>query len=354
MCPANIRRVVGAILASAALCWTGCSHCGPRVGPLISMPSQDKLYRRASAEFQEAIFYKPMEGSWVGLESELAPLIVQEVTHPDAENCPGKRIGTVLINSSAIIELDTSQPALYAATSTVELQGTAYQQVTYVWFLGSASAERNPGNPARHRAGGLKMSPAIQAQGIRVTLASDGFPMMWEVLDSENATTLLFVSDSLERAAVLAFGPPLPSRRFAVERSLDEAPDTVVVRVIEDGPMPMGPFVYLATRGQNPKGGTGQLPGPVGPLRYDISTLLCRCSPSQVYRFVDSVYYDLLPLADLAAFSLPWDDSFTTATSTDGTTDASIQGGGTGAPKRVHRSTPAERLRFPPTFGDPR
>ena len=53
------------------------------------------------------------------------------------------------------------------------------------------------------------------------------------------------------------------------------APDVVVAGIVEDGPIPMGPYVYVDAADQR------------------VTTLLCRCSPSQVDRITDTGYYQL-------------------------------------------------------------
>jgi len=88
---------------------------------------------------------------------------------------------------------------------------------------------------------------------------------------------VICVSQSLEAAAQTEFGKALPGRRYAIERGLDEAPATIVARVIDDGPIAMGPFVYLSAG------------------RRVVSTLLCRCMPAQVRKIVATGNYDLEP-----------------------------------------------------------
>ena len=50
----------------------------------------------------------------------------------------------------------------------------------------------------------------------------------------------------------------------------------VVARVLADGPMAMGPFVYLTEPG------------------LEVTTLLCRCMPAQVDDFFANTYYELI------------------------------------------------------------
>jgi hypothetical protein len=85
----------------------------------------------------------------------------------------------------------------------------------------------------------------------------------------------------LERAAAAEHGPPLRGRRFAVERSAAETPDVLVARLIDDGPIPMGPMVYVEAQANL------------------ISTVLCRCMPAQVRHIVENNFYELLPVQSL-------------------------------------------------------
>jgi hypothetical protein len=120
---------------------------------------------------------------------------------------------------------------------------------------------------------------SCEGRGVRITLGQDGLPLVWEALSTDTRTRVLFIAESLEQAARREFGEPLPGRRFSIERAADEAPDVVVARIIDDGPVPMGPYVYLNA-----------------PPSRAVTTVLCRCSPSQVEAFIETRYYDLLPL----------------------------------------------------------
>ncbi|NIM02192.1 MAG: hypothetical protein GTN89_15710 [Acidobacteria bacterium] len=114
-------------------------------------------------------------------------------------------------------------------------------------------------------------------QGIRVTLGADGFPAIFEVLHDSSGARLLFVEMSLEQQAADAFGPPLPGRRFSIERGIEETPDVVVGATFEPGTTPLGPFVYLWSEG------------------YDVNVVLCRCMAPRVFDIVDSIAYTLTP-----------------------------------------------------------
>jgi hypothetical protein len=118
-------------------------------------------------------------------------------------------------------------------------------------------------------------------------LNSAGQPVVWEVLTDSSGTEVFFVAQSLETAARAEFGPPLPGRRYAIETSTNSAPNAVVARVIDDGPMPMGPMVYL-------QAGT-----------RDVSTVICRCMAAQAKKLAGASTYELEPLLLSSAASLP-------------------------------------------------
>ncbi len=242
--------------------------------------------------FDLGVFYKPREGSAADQDVDLAPLIIQEVAPEAADRAGVNRFGALVIDEHGTFRVELSRPTVYTATSSVTIGGVEHDQVVYVWFY-------PPGEGSRNRTD-------ILAQGIRMTLSAEGFPLVWEVLasalgpSSSNDVQVLFVSRSLERLAAEIFGPAMAHRRYAVERRVAEAPNTVVVRVIEDGPIPMGPYVYLSAD------------------THGVTTLLCRCSPSQVDRFLETTYYELESLEYVGTRCLEAMVGFTWAASAGG------------------------------------
>ena len=118
----------------------------------------------------------------------------------------------------------------------------------------------------------------MSRQGLRITLDSQDQPAIWEILADTSGRQLVFISQSLEAAAAAEFGKPLPGRRYSIERSLKEAPNVIVPRVIDDGPAATGPIIYLSEGNRN------------------VSTLICRCMPAQAKRLVATRTFDLTPL----------------------------------------------------------
>jgi hypothetical protein len=156
-------------------------------------------------------------------------------------------------------------PVVYFEEGKAQWNGRSHDQVTYVWnSLTSANA--------------TDADPTVQ--GIRITLNNSSSPVIWEVLADNSGGELIFVSQSVEATALKAFGPALAGRRFATESSLENAPHAMVVRVIDDGPVPMGPIVHLNAGSHN------------------VSTLICRCMPTQAKNLLATKAYQLRPLGE--------------------------------------------------------
>jgi hypothetical protein len=224
------------------------------------------LTERAERSFRKGYFYKPRDNGMQGDEiTTFAPLIVAEAA--DAGQAAAEPFGALAADEA--LKLDATRPTVYAATSAMRVGGPEYSQVTFVWRYGCAEKADCVSHSGR---------------GVRMTLGPDGTPLLWEALSTDEARRLLFVSKSVENAAAREFGAPLPGRRFSIERGIDETPDVVVVRGLEDGPVPMGPYVYVSA----------------APAR-DITTVLCRCMPSQVDEFAATYSYDLAPLESIEA-----------------------------------------------------
>jgi len=203
------------------------------------------IYERANVQFTNAVLFKPFEaGPTNVLGFKLAPLLLQEVT-----------------NTNSLIP----PVVVFYEENKVLLNGTPHDQVIYVW---------RPLGPSDNT------GDEYVTQGIRITLNTSGSPVIWEVLADNSSGELIFVSQSLEAAALKSFGAPLAGRRFAIESSLETASNAIVARVIEDGPLPMGPIVHLNAGSHN------------------VSTLICRCMPTQTKNLLATETYELRPLRE--------------------------------------------------------
>ena len=218
------------------------------------------VYERVTNVLATAHFIKPLEPPNADATFKLAPLIIQE-GHGDE---PLKDVFGALSLSNGIVVLDRASPTVYVHVDQVEIGAKPHQRFTYFWCY---SAE-DPRHDNR----------VLGIQGVRITTDSAGSPVIWEVLADESGLDLVFVAESLESAAKSQWGKAEPGRRFVIEQSRSKAPRTVVARVIADGPMPMGPIVYLRRDSRS------------------VTTLVCRCMPAQAKSLLTSSVYQLKPI----------------------------------------------------------
>lgn len=254
------------IVAPGSACRLNQNH----VQPTVTIERKQALRARTLTEFSEAVFLKPHLDAVDEAMADLAPLIVEQAAKSQTRETR-HLFGAAVTRRDGTLGVDVEDRVVYVGTSLVRINRRDYRQVIFVWAYPPEEATK-----------------AIHWRGIRATIGRDGFPLAWEILSSDTDERHLFIASSLEKKAVEAFGEPAQDRCFAIERPADEAPYTVVLRQIEDGPIPMGPYVYLADR------------------THDVTTLLCRCSPGQIGRFVAERYYDLVPLESLDKHAIEW------------------------------------------------
>lgn len=208
----------------------------------LSSAARASIYQRAAVEFDKTVLVKPEESARP--EFRMAPLLVEAMTSMN----------------------DVPHPpyAVYFWRTHALLDSQVLEQFNYLWFQDDQESEaKNP-------------------QGVRITFDPTGKPIVWEVLRDKSGAKLLFVSQSLEAAAMTNYPAPLPGRRFWIERGVTNTPDIVVARIIDDSPTPMGPIVYL-TAGS-----------------HDVSTLICRCMDAQAKEVVGTGIYGLATLDEAA------------------------------------------------------
>lgn len=266
---------------------------GACVGQPLPADQAAEVYARVTNQFGAAIFFKPAQATNADLACQLAPLIIQEVGEGQAPADPLRdQPGTSTISrdvpassfvirhsslagaagiSNGVGALGPSQPVVYWAGDTVQINGKSHARFSYQWWY-------SPIQPSGQT--------ALRRQGIRITLDSRAQPAAWEVLADTSGLRLIFISQSLEKAAAAAFGKPLPGRRYSIERDVARTPNVIVPRVIDDGPVAMGPIVYLSAETR------------------DVSTVICRCMPAQVKQFIVTRTFDLTPV-DAGATSGP-------------------------------------------------
>jgi len=225
----------------------------------ISGPRQEALH------FEIADFFKPADGANHGsLEMVMAPLIIQEVfSISDEPRIFGQ------LTANAVSPLIEPPSASYWHADTIWLREQVLPRLSYFWFY-SQPASRSS-----------QTRQQLVCRGIRITLNTSGQPIIWEILPDSDQTAVLYVAHSLEEAAKAEFGPPLPGRRFSIEAAVEGHPHVSIARLIDDGPVPMGPIVYLLANNSA------------------VGTLICRCMRAQATHLRSTSSYILVPASEL-------------------------------------------------------
>ncbi len=250
----------GLLLAgSVALVGNGCQRAA---AAKLSETDRATIQLRVTNHFPHAVMFKPVQGGFESaLPAQLAPLLLQAVTTTNTAALWRDRPTA----SAAAVTLS-------AHTNTITIATNRYLQFSYVWSYPDTESSA----PA-----------ALPNQGVRITLDSRGAPVIWEILADTTGADVIYVAQSIELLAQAEFGAPLPGRKYAVERGVMDAPRTVVANVIDDGPVPMGPILYLANGSR------------------DVAALICRCMPSQVGTLAEQQDYQLDDTPANAQFAKP-------------------------------------------------
>ncbi len=237
--------------------------------PSAPLPSQAQVaIDRTTRGFSKARFCKPHKLDPGQTAHEFAPLIVEEVKDVPGDSTPGMGFSDSA-SKRAVFEPST----VYFDTGKVRANDETLEQIVFLWAY--EQKEIKPSSSDK---------PPILVRGVRVILGSDGMPVLWEALVGPENARVFYVSKSVEDAARKQFGDPLEARHVSIERKHLDALNLVVARVIDDGPVPMGPYVYVEA------------------LRDRIiTTVHCRCSPSQFDEAAQTVEYQLLPIENLDA-----------------------------------------------------
>ncbi len=258
---------LGALLSLSGGCAVSTQQSSGVSSLSAAARDRDRYREQVHRRFERAVLLKPRDGTVAGVRLDLAPLIVHEVPDETQGVTHTPRFGALEQIDGGRVGVRTKLPVVYVETGVISVHGSSYDTMTYRWFY---SIDEPHGS-------------FVVGKGLRIVLGADGFPVVYETasgapsIGAAAGLRSLFVSASFELAAEAEFGSALVGRRFAAERSVEDAPHAMVVRILEDGPQPMGPFLYIAA-----------------PSRR-IITMHCRCSPSQMDEVIDSAYYDLAP-----------------------------------------------------------
>lgn len=215
-------------------------------------------------EFGRSRFCKPRKVDSSLKGHEFAPLIVEELSESKSTIVPPMHL------RNAFADRTLFKPAtVYFHKGEVKVSGQELEQILFLWAY-----------PRRDGGWGPELRANIR--GVRVILGTDGMPVVWEAIGGVMGNRVFYVANSIENAAKQEFGEPFPGRHFSIERGAEVVPNVVVARVLDDGPVPMGPYVYVDASSER-----------------NVTTLHCRCSPSQFDEVAETLEYELLPLDDV-------------------------------------------------------
>jgi len=262
---------------SSILTWPRLVLAGIALLPLLCDAGAEKprsLYDGTTVWFEQAQLLKPRETTNHSRAYTLAPLILQEITTRNASPSDAGRSGSGAAPESV-------PQRVFFQPGSVTLNGRSHTQMTYAWHYGTAPVRVRPSSAPRRpevrpiQRDGLESSAHMLV--VRLTLSSNGVPVIYEVIDSQRNNQQIFVTQSIEAAAQAEHGPALPGRRHSVEPGLSDAPQVIVPRVLDDPPDIMGPILYLQAES------------------HAVATLICRCMDAQAKELAGQGFYELVP-----------------------------------------------------------
>lgn len=253
------------LLVAAALA-VGCGSrdpapvVAPRIDTATVVRAHLHLREQTLRRFPRASFLSPQPDADAGIPLWMAPLLVHEYSPDPMAEPRWARFGAVAVDPTGLATVDCDRPTVYWSAAEITVGTQTLEQRTFWWFYPSPALDK----PIRYR-------------GFRMTLGNGGYAVIWELLCSDTGDSrqrTFYVSKPVEQAATERFGVALAGRQHVVEPPLEEHPEVVVSRIVGDGPQPMGPIVYLDAAGA-------------------VTTLICRCEPSQADAFPHSSHYRL-------------------------------------------------------------
>jgi hypothetical protein len=231
-----LRRAAAAAVCVSAIGMSGCKTAAPKPPEPITHVIRQHIYDRAWQPVGHVGLWKPDPAGHMEQAIYSAPLFLIQITEP-------------VRNLSRI-------DVVWAFTNSIVLRDKTHLQQTFLW---QPRGQKNLGG---------------QLQAIRVTFDSEDRPAIWEVFRERSGAELIWISQAFEISAADQFGSPLPGRMSSAEQSFADAPRAIVPAIVDDGPMPMGPMLYMDAHG-------------------DVPVVACRCSAIQASTLEERGLYQL-------------------------------------------------------------
>jgi hypothetical protein len=202
--------------------------------PSVTDEERQAIYARSIAELDNVVLFKPRTDETHREAIYMAPLLLLDKPRTGPE-----------IRSRSVKKV-------WFHRSQTTINGRSHEQQGFYWSMAGREF----------------------FQGVRVTLDSSAVPIFWEILQDSSDAELIWVSQATEIKAADQFGTALPGRLCSVERGFSETPLVVVPNVVDDGPLPMGPVIYLFQNG-------------------DVPMVACRCSSTHARTLEAQSSYEL-------------------------------------------------------------
>lgn len=196
----------------------------------------EKYTTKAGKKFHRIAVWRPTQDGQRTLMSRYAPVIAPEWPEVRNYDADQDRIGSVKLSAvgeTINVGVDKTKPAVYAYTSQARINGRTQKQLNYVWWFSERPAMTKDDPVAGHIDGAM----------LRITLDANDLPVFIESSLNCGCAHEVFVSDTMESAARESFGPPLPGKRFAIEKHIPHKHDVVVVNTFTAGPGASHPLV---------------------------------------------------------------------------------------------------------------
>jgi len=251
-----------ALLSAILVFNLGCTHLNTAKSSekaAISSAS-NRIEEAAYRDFHGGFIYRPLPIS--ELEDEpnlkLAPLLLWECYQLQADLKPQFFKLTLDPTTSQVVWEESGIPVVYMDEESLDAGGEAWTVRNYVFRVGFDG--KDP-----------------ESQALRIWHAPNQMPVLWEILQKATSFHLVYLSEDWEmRIRSIQTGSPGGNQIQAVDLSAWPY-EILVPRLLSDGPIPMGPWVYMGA-------GTVQ-----------IEALLCRCMESQLLPPVETFDYQLIP-----------------------------------------------------------
>jgi hypothetical protein len=152
-------------------------------------------------------------------------------------------------------------PKVYAICKKLPIDGRDHIQLTYTaWY------------PAHPRTKALDVEEAdIDSCVLRLTLDADNAPLFYETIAACGCFHKVFVQRWVEESARKVFGPPEKDKKYAVERTVEDAIDWEVAGVVDEPrERPRRPVVFLKAGDHRVigMGSAARLRVPAAPLQH--------------------------------------------------------------------------------------